>query len=483
MEDLSIAVNPHFDGDYLILSTDQVRQALPVIIEKSVPIQRKKTDGSYGFIPPTEFDHYLKEQSMLFYVDRHRYESDIAGQLISGIYTKSTSNGKPVSVETTPDGDDTTYERNLNQVRSMSKNEMIAETVRHNESLQGMVSEGKKFDAHAMAESESIFSDFFCINRVMLEEDPKDDKAHDLIAQLVAGNNTLIDSLLTMIAKGKSTFFDLSRLDSIQTGSSSLNHMIRMLVRFIAFLFFYNGYFQRSSNEVKKWRAYFQTQFLPHYEKVTKGEQKMSLEIVFRNGISPIRERGTFIDYCVGGFLHDLGKMPNIRYHDGAEGFDAAKARRHVFDGYNMLARSKHFSGGVVASGFLHHEYYGASYGYRQNETFRTKFVDRRNRPRDTSSTVNMVSYNVLDVAFGNSHAYFPNKIIEILDVFDAMTDSSKKYRTKNYSTEEAIAEMKRYYINGNELGLDPILFNVFVDFMHASGLIADPGMVETLKV
>jgi hypothetical protein len=33
------------------------------------------------------------------------------------------------------------------------------------------------------------------------------------------------------------------------------------------------------------------------------------------------------------------------------------------------------------------------------------------------------LSKNIMDVVYGNSLSYFPSKILELLDVFDAMTD------------------------------------------------------------
>lgn len=78
--------------------------------------------------------------------------------------------------------------------------------------------------------------------------------------------------------------------------------------------------------------------------------------------------------------------------------------------------------------------------------------------------------------------AYFPNKILEMLDVFDAMTDPDKKYR-KPMSAEEALAAMRKEYLDVPHPGLDPILFTIFVDFMQASGQLDDPQSAEQLRI
>lgn len=62
-----------------------------------------------------------------------------------------------------------------------------------------------------------------------------------------------------------------------------------------------------------------------------------------------------------------------------------------------------------------------------------------------------------------NALAYFPAKVMEIVDVFDALTDPNRKYR-KPLSSDEALDFMQRQFID-EELKLDPILFDLFRTF------------------
>jgi hypothetical protein len=59
--------------DLVALNNDEVRELLPLIMENSVPIMRKKRDGTFAFIPPAEFDQYLKEQDLELYIYRDEY--------------------------------------------------------------------------------------------------------------------------------------------------------------------------------------------------------------------------------------------------------------------------------------------------------------------------------------------------------------------------------------------------------------------------
>lgn len=70
-----------------------------------------------------------------------------------------------------------------------------------------------------------------------------------------------------------------------------------------------------------------------------------------------------------------------------------------------------------------------------------------------------------------NALAYFPAKVMEIVDVFDALTDPNRKYR-KPLSSDEALDFMQRQFID-EELKLDPILFDLFRTFTkETAGLL-----------
>ena len=148
-----------------------------------------------------------------------------------------------------------------------------------------------------------------------------------------------------------------------------------------------------------------------------------------------------------------------------------------------MLIESKEFSTGIVSTGLLHHDYYGAPYGYHQLGTFQNRFEERRGSKRDTSPTKYCISYNINDVGYGNTLSYFPNKILEIIDVYDAMTDSEKKYRSKPMTPEEALTLIRKDFLEGDHLGIDPILFDIFTDFLHESGVIRNPDFIREIKI
>jgi len=301
--------------------------------------------------------------------------------------------------------------------------------------------------------------------------------------RLINETEFAVDNLITLLFNGESSYIDLTTLEFIQTGSNTLNHMNRMLIRVVSFLSFYNEYFTKYSNDVKRIRGHFKERFHGHYEKLFTDPQNINLEIVFKGGIAPVSDRKIFLEYALGGFFHDIGKLPNIEYHDSDEGFVPLKARRHVFDSYNMLLHSGRFTTGTVAMGLLHHDYYNAPYGYRQRDTL-VKKIDKRKMDRgDSLRTKYCMSHNIMDVAYGISLSYFPSKILEILDIFDAMTDPDKSYKKSCLTAEEALVEMKTKYLLNGQPGIDPILFNIFVDFLKVGGVLVDSNKIESIKI
>jgi HD-GYP domain-containing protein (c-di-GMP phosphodiesterase class II) len=95
------------------------------------------------------------------------------------------------------------------------------------------------------------------------------------------------------------------------------------------------------------------------------------------------------------------------------------------------------------------------------------------------------MSYNINDVGYGAALGYFPAKVLELIDVFDSMTDERKKYRRSAFSPEEAVQAMRNDFLDGSYPGVDPILYNIFIDFLNVSGIISSGSGIsrESLKI
>ncbi|HPJ34885.1 MAG TPA: hypothetical protein PK358_08640 [Spirochaetota bacterium] len=452
---------------------------------------RKKRDGSMAFIPPSEFDQYLKEQDIALFIDYEFYNKykfnphAIKHAPQTGINDSSTlaHKNKNETYFSSPVRSDPIFKEKLGDAKEMDILERIQTLINGKYQLNNLISDERRFDKETAGELSDIFTKTICINKATLEENLLKPADSGQLGRLLSETEEVVNGLITLLSNGKSSYKDLVLLDFVQTGSNTLNHMNRMLIRLITFLFYYNEYFVSHSNDVKRIRSRFREKFKKYYEKLFDEPQTVNLEIVFKGGIGPVSDKTTFLEYAMGGFFHDIGKLPEIEYHDSDEGFVPVKARRHVFDSYNMLLKAARFSTGTIAIGLLHHDYYNAPYGYRQRETLRKKFERRKIERTDTIITKYCMSQDILDVVYGNSLAYFPSKVLEILDIYDAMTDPDKNYREIIFTPEEALMEIKRQYIEKGQPGIDPILFNIFVDFLIDSRVLPDSKDSESIKV
>jgi HD-GYP domain-containing protein (c-di-GMP phosphodiesterase class II) len=61
--------------------------------------------------------------------------------------------------------------------------------------------------------------------------------------------------------------------------------------------------------------------------------------------------------------------------------------------------------------------------------------------------------------------AFFPAKVLEIIDVYDSLTDPSRKYK-KVLTTGEALIMMRDEFVNKTHK-LDKVLFDFFVKFVQ----------------
>lgn len=484
MSDYENASGKSLEG-LISLDKNEVKKDLDEIILSNTPLYRLKKDGSKVIVPVDKLDKYLGEQGpeVIFYLEedwrKHIPETRVIGRIDKKSKLEEISHKDPHYHDT--DHEDSAYSSKLRDVQKMSHEERKQNILKNVMILENLSSRHQRLNAETLTETVNAFTETLCINKTSLEENIEKPQNEHFIKDIVTKTHMMVNSFISMLEKGKTSFKEMAQLDHVQTGSNTLNHMNRMLIRFISFLFYYNKYFQ--TDRIKRVRSNFERKYHPYYNKVVRGEQKINLEIVFKGGIHPIESKSRFLEFCVGALIHDLGKVPKIMYHDSGEGYDFKSVRMHVFHSYNMILKSKTFTLGEATMGLLHHEYYGAPYGYKQTETLREKMKHRVKKQKVEMATKFFISYDLEDILNGSAFAYFPNKLMELIDVYDSLTDREKKYRTKENTPQEAVAIIRNEFIEGAHLGIDPILYDIFIDFLQESGVILDYQEVDHLKL
>ena len=63
-------ISTHMDQTaFVSVSSSNIQRILPKIIQLNIPLRRKRNDGTFSYIPPKEYDQYLKDKKMTFYLD------------------------------------------------------------------------------------------------------------------------------------------------------------------------------------------------------------------------------------------------------------------------------------------------------------------------------------------------------------------------------------------------------------------------------
>lgn len=256
---------------------------------------------------------------------------------------------------------------------------------------------------------------------------------------------------------------DLSIFTEIieKSNGSTVKHMSRVFILSLSFFKYYN-YLLNNTGYVSKVRVDFDEKYRESYEKLLPqfNYDEIRLERVFKDGMRVIPENEkNAIE--VGFLLHDLGKQVDLEYFEGSEGYVKERIQAHAENGFNEILKRTVYPPVVSALAGFHHEYYGHKSGYG---SFREYIKNKFNKKIFDYC----ITYSLHDVYNGEAYGFFPAKILEIVDVYDALTDPGRKYR-EPLKPLGAIKFMREHFLN-SDVKLDPILFDIFELYLKGSG-------------
>jgi len=226
---------------------------------------------------------------------------------------------------------------------------------------------------------------------------------------------------------------------------------------------FYNKKILNSSLP-NRLRIHFKKRYHSYYKRLLPQlhPEDVVLERVFHSGMQAISTQQIH-NFATGFLLHDIGKTKDIDYHEGNEGYNRDKVVDHVRQGYLAVVNKTAYP---VESGLItgyHHEYYGHPSGYGFFRAHYSKHLEQH--PRQHYNY--LISFSVKPVLTFQTIAFFPAKLLEIIDVFDALTDPNRVYK-QPLTTEEAIEFMQKQFVEEN-LKLDPILLVLFKEYQQSA--------------
>ena len=245
-----------------------------------------------------------------------------------------------------------------------------------------------------------------------------------------------------------------------KSNGTVVQHMIRVFLNGLSFLMYYNRQVLTSSI-VNRIRIDFEKKYKPFYKRLLPhidAAGRLTLEHVFNGGMQAVSQED-LNRYASGFLIHDIGKAGDIAYHEGEDGYDRETVVEHVKMGYKAVMNKTDYprEAGLITG--YHHEYYGASDGYGYFRAFLSRYKQQNPKARQDYC----ITYTMEPILDYQALAYFPAKMLEIVDIYDALTDPNRKYKEPMKSG-EALSLMRNEFIL-RKLKLDPILFDFFLRY------------------
>lgn len=320
-------------------------------------------------------------------------------------------------------------------------------------------------DMAALMTDAAIYSTL--INKVSIDElSRENDKlSQRALFQITQKSERLMSSFIEALSRNYNLNHTAEAITT-QTEGGTARHMVRVFILSIRFLdylkhqFEYAGLYRRLKGRM--------TSYFPLYEPLAKRYPFKEFSPKMILPFEPRFPGKTMEELMLGNLLHDLGKKKNLLYFDGNAGYDRGVIERHAFDGFFMLMKKTVYQHSIASVAGMHHEYYGHEKGYG---VFRDTYGEFKSKDHNQAHRFDAVLTNDYNDIIGfRAVAFFPAKMLEIVDVYDALIDKDRQYK-KAMSPLESLTFMRKEMIENN-LQLDPILFDLFVKFMNQAKLL-----------
>lgn len=412
---------------------------LKIVLNKQYKILCKDFNlGTQKIIILNEFhnkhNYFWRDQSSK--VSYYILEDDIIEHL---------SNNDIIQIQSSFSG----YNNSYVETKKLTDTEKIKKLVDIKLKLESLdIRKAKNVRIHADTIASAIM-DTIIINKVVFDNLGKYSTEKSLIESKPFESATVdIAKIISHLLRDYSGGFSLFSEFIEGSNGSTVKHMARTSLMSLSFLLFYNqclnsGYISRIRSRFKKEYRALYFRLLPHLDL-----EKITLERVFKNGMHIIDDFDK-IFISIGFLLHDIGKDVNINYFEGSSSYNKEVIHQHVVHGYRMIIKKTSYPLQVSALVGFHHEYYGHETGYGP---FR-KFYENAVQDFCISDSIN-------DVLSGKVKSYLPVKFLEIIDIYDALTDNERQYK-EPLKSEEAIKVMHESYIE-KDVRIDPIIFDIF---------------------
>jgi len=458
------------EDKYINISFEILKYNVKVILNNNIPVWRKNKSGEYVVIPLENLEQFFGNNDnvdLILYITEE-WESLIDTGSINA--RKEAIIRQNIWSVSGPEY----YEQKRLDIKNMTPAERDKEFKSVIQSIQKIKTTDKVLNEDLLVNLIEAVSDAFVLTKASFEDNYSDDKklSHEHIKSMAKNTTSLVHTIMGILKKNSPTGDFVNMLREKSSGST-IAHMDSVFFTFLTFCYFYNSQF--AIGKITKLRGEYKKKYYRYYKKLIPDNPPESLEDVFNGGMQEI-PLDKLLQFSIGAFLHDIGKIDNIDYFEGT-GFQNKKIiMEHAPIGYNMILKTNEFDSEVPLLAALHHEYYNDESGYGIS---RFLFPESS---RKYKSPQYCMTYDLADLKNGRALSYVPIKILEIIDVFEALTEKGRKYRDKEYSIEEAVELMKSDFIN-KKLKIDPLLFTIFLDYIDNHSVLNHKILVKSLML
>ena len=366
--------------------------------------------------------------------------------------------------------------KRISEISKMTYREKVSTIETYNKELkQIVVDEEQGINKNTAQQIVNVGNDVGLIAKVTMFESIQKIKGEEITQEQAKIENqeitetttNLVTTIVDMLSKNTETQKVFDELRNYSDGGV-MSHSNRVFISYVNFMAFYNNLINRR-HLVHKIRTSYTNKYKKFYEQVEAVFSKdnicknlATVEDCIDKGIKIIEDREMNL-YSVGALLHDIGKVKDLDYFEGANGRDYERIKKHLFNSYALVSQTSEYPLEVILTVALHHEYYGLGYG-PYDHLYKLKLAKH-----PSFQIQRIMTYDAKTIDECEAFAYFPAKMLEIIDVYDALIDPARKYRGgKTFTPEEALNIMREDFIE-KHVKLDPILYDVFVEFLSNS--------------
>ena len=401
---------------------------------------------------------WLKNENWEYFLSNEDFEK------IKNRVSKPQSQWEPDNVAAEPETiiDEKSFGKNYEEIAAMPESKRVLLINRDKERLEELIAQkprSKEIVTEALVDTAQ---DAMLHNHASLKNAMhlSSEEAKKQTQELVNSTRDLVKSSAQLISAN--VFSDeLMNILVAKSNGTTIQHMTRVYLNGLAFLTYYNKIVSTSSiiNKLrisidKKHRSFYHF-LLPHLE-----PDNITLERIFLGGMRAITEND-FYNWATGFLIHDIGKASAVEYHEGEAAYNRDIVVEHVKVGYTAVMNKTNYPREAALITGYHHEYYGDPTGYGY---FRS-YLDEYRKINPLAKPSACITFDLEPMMDFEALAYFPAKFLEIIDVFDSVTDPNRRYH-KAMSTEEALSMMQTEFIDKHPK-IDLVLFEIFSKYIR----------------